>query len=141
MSFSAKSLLLSTLVLAGGAALHGQRPLIVESLSRTLGQGSYNNNATKPWVFTVRDGQAWISDPMGAVTWRVGRTAPIPPEYESDTTWLELDPRGALVLWERVTNIYSGDWKNWERWRLTSPANGIKAIIFQDDGRLSFTLR
>ncbi|WP_306601513.1 hypothetical protein [Geothrix sp. 21YS21S-2] len=141
MSLSAKSLLLSTLVLAGGGALHGQRPLIVESLSRTLGKGSYNNNATRPWVLTVRDGKAWISDPMGAVDWRVGRTAPIPPEYASEDTWLELDPRGALVLWERVTNIYSGDWKNWERWRLTSPANGIKAIIFQDDGKLSFTLR
>lgn len=141
MFFPLKPVLLSTLVLAGGAALHGERPLIVASRDTSLKEGSYNNDAARPWVLTVRDGKAWITNPMGKLTWKVGREAPIPREYESDGTWLELDARGSLVLWEDVVNSYSNDRKKWERWRLASPANGIKAVHFQDDGQLSYKLR
>lgn len=141
MSFSLKPLLLSALALAGAAALHGERPLIVASRDATLKEGSYNNDAAQPWVLTVRDGKAWITDPRGRVTWKVGRETAIPRDYESDATWLELGPNGNLVLWETVANIYSSDRRKWERWRLASPANGIKAVLFQNDGQLTFAAR
>jgi hypothetical protein len=141
MPFSLKSLLLPALVLAGTADLHGERPLIIPSRDAALKEGAYNNDAIQPWVLTVRDGKAWITDPKGRVTWKVGRETALPRDYECDDTRLELNLNGTLALVETVANIYSGDRRKWERWRLASPANGIKAVLFRDDGQLAFATR
>ncbi|NTV75842.1 MAG: hypothetical protein HGA66_16765, partial [Holophaga sp.] len=107
-----------------------------------LKEGSYNNDATPPWVLTVRDGKFWITNPKGKVTLTRGREGAIPQEYEADGTWLELDAKGTLILWERqVNSINSHVWTKKERWRLPSPNDGIKAVLFQDDGNLKYVTR
>lgn len=141
MSFSVKPLLLSTLVLAGGAALHGERPLIVASLDPILKEGSYNNDATPPWVLTVRDGKFWITDPKGKVALKRGREGAIARDYESHDTWLELDRNGTLVLWETRKNSLNDTYKKWSNWSETSPGKGIKAVLFQDDGTIKYVPR
>ena len=136
MSFSVKPLLLSTLVLAGGAALHGERPLI-DGAGKILLAGSYNNDANPPWVLTVGDGKLRVKDPRGNVTWTVGRTGPLR-EYDSEDTWLELDRNGTVILWERRRNQINDHYVVNSSTILKS---GIKAVLFQNDGTVKYVPR
>jgi hypothetical protein len=137
MTWSIKPALLPILLLAGCAALHGERPLIT-AREGTLKEGTYNNDATPPWVLTVKDGKASITDPKGKVVWKVGRDGAPPRDYESDSTWLELDRSGTLILWENISNIYSSDRFKKERWRRPGTGGGTRALFFQNDGQLRY---
>ncbi len=138
MTPSFTSLLVSTLVLAGGATLHAQRTLLDTGENRIRKEGTYNNDATPPWVFNVRDGKAWITNPAGKVTWKVGRDGSAPAEWESFGTWLELDARGTVTLFEKLSNIYSNAQTTQIRWSHVQPGSATRVVRFLNDGQLQF---
>jgi len=141
MAPSLTSILVSTLVLAGGAALHAQRTLLDTGQHRMLKEGTYTNDATPPWVLNVRDGKAWIANPAGKVTWKVGRDGSNPSDWESFDTWLELDAKGTVTLFEKLSNIYSNAQATKTRWSHVEPGSATRVVRFLKDGQLQYAAR
>ncbi|GEM_PF-5367749 len=141
MALSLTSILVSTLVLAGGTSLHAQRVLLDAAQARRLNEGTYNNDATPPWVLNVRDGKAWITSPAGKVTWKAGREGSAPAEWASFDTWLELDAKGTVTLFEKLSNSYSNAQTTHARWSHAVPGSATRVVRFLNDGQLQFAAR